>query len=112
MSTSESLSSSTTAVASSHKAESSSTMEDQRLQAEAAYRWGKTPSSGPTETDPARLPADHPVHKIPPETQEKMRKKGINPVLRAEMDEATKGQGKERRFWSKFGLTSTGPWMR
>ncbi|GJN73883.1 hypothetical protein PLICBS_007966 [Purpureocillium lilacinum] len=95
----------------------SATMQDQeerRLQAEAAYRWGKTPSSsgGPAETDPARLPVDHPVHKIPPETQEKMRKKGINPVLRAEMDEATKGQGKERGFWSRFGLTSTGSWRR
>ncbi|UNI24537.1 hypothetical protein JDV02_010273 [Purpureocillium takamizusanense] len=96
-----------------------STMQDEkdeaRLRAEAAYRWGKTPSSsggGPSETDPARLPANHPVHKIPPEKQDEMRSKGINPVLRAEMDEATKGQGKARGFWSKYGLTSTGPWMR
>ncbi|KAK2591328.1 hypothetical protein QQS21_010981 [Conoideocrella luteorostrata] len=88
------------------------TTEDQRLQAEAAYRWGKTPTGGPQESDPSKLPPDHPVHKIPLETQDKMRKKGINPVLRAEMDEATKGQGKEGNFWSKFGLNATGSWRK
>lgn len=87
------------------------TNEERRLAAEAAYRWGKTPSMGSVEEE-SKLRPDHPVHKIPLEKQEKLKKKGINPVLKAEMDEMTRGQGKERRFWSKFGLTSTGPWMR
>lgn len=59
-----------------------------------------------SSSDISKLPEDHPVHKIPPEKQEKMRKKGVNPVLKAEMDEAT-GKG----FWSKYSKTSMGPWM-
>jgi hypothetical protein len=51
------------------------------------------------------LPKDHPVHKIPVEEREKMRKKGVNPVLKAEMDE-TLGRSKEGKFWVKFGLNS------
>lgn len=74
-----------------------------------AQRWGVTPS-GPYESrTPADVPKDHPVHDIPPEKQEKMRKKGINPVLRAEMDEkCTKGKG----FWAKVaGAPGDGAWM-
>jgi hypothetical protein len=85
--------------------------EDERLRAEAAYRWGRTPPSHSAKDD-SKLPDDHPVHAISLEDQDKMRKKGIDPALKAEMDQLTKGQGKERSFWSKFGLTSTGPWMR
>lgn len=47
----------------------------------------------------------HPVHKIPVEKQIKMREKGVNPVLKAEMDEMMKGQG---GFWTKVGMTSFG----
>ncbi|KAJ5152079.1 hypothetical protein N7492_010374 [Penicillium capsulatum] len=55
------------------------------------YRWGITPSK-PYDPD-AKPGPDHPVHKIPAEKQEKMRAKGVNPVLKAEMDEAAKGEG-------------------
>ena len=43
--------------------------------------------------DDKEIGPDHPVHKIPLEKQEKMRKKGVNPVLKAEMDEAFKKKG-------------------
>lgn len=45
------------------------------------------------------------MHKIPLEKQEKMRKKGINPVLKAEMDERMKGEG---GFWTRVGMTAMG----
>lgn len=41
-----------------------------------------------------------------------MRQKGINPVLKAEMDEATKGGGKEKSFWSKYAMNALGRWTR
>lgn len=71
--------------------------------AAAAMKWGITPSK---PYDPNEEPGpDHPVHKIPLKKQEKMRKKGINPVLRAEMDECQKGEG---GFWGKVAQTSMG----
>lgn len=92
---------------------SSTSIIDDRLQAEAAYRWGITPSaSDKQESDPAKMPPDHPVHNIPQDKQEKMRQKGINPVLKAEMDELTNGSGKERGFWSKVALNFTGQWRK
>lgn len=71
-----------------------------------AYKWGI--SAKPY--DPNEKPGpDHPVHKIPLEEQEKMRKKGINPVLKAEMDPPTKEGG----FWRKVAQTSMGGgWIR
>lgn len=67
-----------------------------------AMKWGI--SAKPY--DPNEKPGpDHPVHKIPMEEQEKMRKKGINPVLKAEMDESKKGEG---GFWGKVAQTSMG----
>ncbi|KAJ5781299.1 hypothetical protein N7457_006459 [Penicillium paradoxum] len=67
-----------------------------------ALKWGITPSK---KYDPDKKPGpEHPVHKIPLEKQEKMRRKGIDPVLRAEMDEAVKGGG----FWRKVAQTSMG----
>ena len=59
-----------------------------------------------TGSDVSKLPDDHPVHRIPLKKQEKMRKKGVNPVLRAEMDAAT-----DNGFFSKWAKTSTGPWF-
>ena len=56
-------------------------------------------------SDVSKLPDDHPVHRIPPEKQAKMRNKGINPVLKAEMDAAT-----NNGFMSKWGKTSMGQW--
>ena len=41
-----------------------------------------------------------------------MRAAGVNPVLKAEMDQATKGRGKERAFWSKFGMNALGNWRQ
>ncbi|KAJ5463770.1 hypothetical protein N7475_008714 [Penicillium sp. IBT 31633x] len=67
-----------------------------------SYKWGITPSK-PYERDRKPGP-DHPVHKIPLEKQEKMRRKGIDPVLRAEMDAVTKEGG----FWRKVAQTSMG----
>ncbi|KAJ5085035.1 hypothetical protein N7532_009806 [Penicillium argentinense] len=76
--------------------------EERAAAAAAAMKWGITPKP----YDPNEKPGpDHPVHKIPLEKQEKMRKKGINPVLRAEMDESTKGEG---GFWRKVAQTSMG----
>lgn len=59
----------------------------------------------------ADLPPDHPVHSIPLEKQEKMRKKGINPILRAEMDQMMNSGSKSQKFVKKWGATSMGPWM-
>ncbi|KAJ5952089.1 uncharacterized protein N7479_010502 [Penicillium vulpinum] len=68
-----------------------------------ALKWGITPSK---PYDPNEKPGpDHPVHQIPLEKQEKMRKKGINPVLKAEIYQAQKGEG---GFWSKVAQTSFG----
>ncbi|KAJ5625296.1 hypothetical protein N7510_001605 [Penicillium lagena] len=65
--------------------------------------WGITPSE---EHKTAEKPGpDHPVHKIPLEKQEEMRRKGINPILKAEMDEGTKGEG---GFWRKVAGTALG----
>ncbi|KAM0262784.1 hypothetical protein ACHAQJ_001578 [Trichoderma viride] len=85
---------------------------NRQLAAQAGLKWGKTPSSHPEMNQPpSKLPDDHPVHKIPLEKQAKMRQKGINPVLRAEMDE-TMGKGQSGgTFWKKYGTTSMGPWM-
>lgn len=85
---------------------------DDREKANAAFRWGKTPSSREQGSDPAKMPPDHPVHRIPIEEQKHMRQKGINPVLKAEMDEATKGGGKEKSFWSKYAMNALGRWTR
>lgn len=65
----------------------------------------KAESISTTDSDLSKLPDDHPVHKIPLEKQAKMRKKGVNPVLKAEMDAAT-----NNGFWSKWAKTSMGPW--
>ncbi len=85
---------------------------DERAKAEAGYRWGKTPSSEKQGSEPSKMPPDHPVHNIPIEKQDLLRQKGINPVLKAEMDEATKGRGKERSFWSKYAMNALGRWTR
>lgn len=70
---------------------------------DVALKWGITPSK---PYDPNEKPGpDHPVHQIPLEKQEKMRKKGVNPVLKAEMDQGTKGEG---GFWRKVSQTSFG----
>lgn len=47
---------------------------------------------------------DHPVHRVSLAKREKMRARGVNPVLRAEMDEAKKKKG----FWSKIGSGTLG----
>ncbi|QKX63284.1 uncharacterized protein TRUGW13939_10453 [Talaromyces rugulosus] len=79
-----------------------------RKQVEAAafagLKWGITPKK---LHDRNAIPdPDHPVHKIPAEKQEKMRKKGINPVLYAEMNQ-NKLNGKGT-FWWKVSQTAMG----
>jgi hypothetical protein len=85
---------------------------NQQLAAQSGLKWGKTPSSYlETNQPPSKPPNDHPVHKIPLKKQDEMRRKGINPVLKAEMDEMM-GKGQSRgKFWKKYGTTSMGPWM-
>ncbi|KAJ5223666.1 hypothetical protein N7468_008208 [Penicillium chermesinum] len=89
----------------SHKSPSGSpeqSKDNSNAPADPAMKWGI--SAEPH--DPNRKPGpDHPVHQIPLEKQEKMRKKGINPVLKAEMDQASKGEG---GFWRKVAQTSMG----
>jgi hypothetical protein len=66
------------------------------------------PNAPKPEDDP-----NHPVHKVSAEEQEKMRKKGINPVLKAEMDEKVYNQGEGKGFWTKLGGTAMGGgWIR
>ncbi|KAF9891158.1 hypothetical protein FE257_005094 [Aspergillus nanangensis] len=77
-------------------------MQQQKPQPDPYGQWGITPSK---EARHDEVGKDHPVHKIPLAKQEKMRAKGVNPVLKAEMDEATKGKG---GFWAKLGMTSLG----
>lgn len=60
--------------------------------------------SRPYDSD-GKPSADHPIHQIPLEKQEKWRKKGIDPVLRAEMEQSGKGEG---GFWRKVAQTSMG----
>lgn len=82
-------------------------------QTSVAIRYGVTPEQ-PYERRPQdtqQLPLNHPVHKVPPEVQEKMRKKGINPVLRAEMDAAA-GKSEGKGFWVTWaGASGDGGWM-
>lgn len=85
--------------------------ENRELAAQSALRWGKTPSCTNMDRPLSELPEDHPVHKIPLKKQQKMRQKGINPVLKAEMDEAMGGEKSGGKFWKKYGTTSMGPWM-
>lgn len=84
---------------------------NRQLAAQAGLKWGKTPACSSMDQPLSKLPDGHPVHKIPLEQQEKMRQKGINPVLRAEMDEALGKGHPEGKFWKKHGTTSMGPWM-
>ncbi|KAH8422300.1 uncharacterized protein LDX57_000058 [Aspergillus melleus] len=77
---------------------------DKKPLPDPSYTWGITPTAEHMSTDPY-MDKNHPVHKIPLEKQEKMRKKGINPAAKAEMDEALKGEG---GFWAKFAGTSMG----
>lgn len=94
------------------------TTERQRQQiaaaAAAGAKWGVTPSKEardrqwPPESDPAKMPPDHPVHRVPAATIEKWRRKRINPVARAEMDATMAGAGREGRFWVKLGGTAMG----
>jgi hypothetical protein len=76
-------------------------------------KWSKEPvrtdSNAPRpEDDP-----NHPVHKISAEDQEKMRKKGINPALKAEMDEEVYKKGEGKGLWTKVAGTALGGgWIR
>lgn len=55
-----------------------------------------TPKTSTMTTEVPDLPDDHPVHKILPEKQAKMRSKGVDPVVKAEMDERFKGKHSHR----------------
>lgn len=54
--------------------------------ADSALRWGVSPGTGAKPGAKAHeMPPDHPVHKMSAAEQAKLVKKGINPVLKAEM---------------------------
>lgn len=80
----------------------------QKPRPEAAFKWGITPRHPPPgqrEKDPAKCPPDHPVHKYSQKQIEKMRKKGVNPVFKAELDQDmanSPGGG----FWNKVFIGS------
>lgn len=42
------------------------------------------------------------MHRLTPEEQDALRKKGINPVLKAEMDWAVTGNDGEKSKWKSF----------
>ena len=50
------------------------------------------------------MPPEHPVHKLSAEEQQKLIKKGVNPVLKAEMDHQFRydGDGKERKGFGGY----------
>lgn len=92
-----------------HKLSEKTNEQDSRqLAAQAGLKWGKTPK---IDEQPSELPDDHPVHKISLKEQEKMKQKGVNPVLKAEMDQAMGNGQSGGNFWKKYGTTSMGPWM-
>lgn len=67
------------------------------------YKWGKTPGpfSGTHRQEVYTLPPDHPVHRYSEEELTAMRKKRINPVLKAEMDAAVeKPNGRKSKLRS------------
>lgn len=81
-------------------------------------KWGKTPSNNPPSYTP-------PEDSYTPEQQaerEKLRSKGINPDLKAEMDSKVFGKGepvdgslkgKSKGFWSKVvGTAMGGGWIK
>jgi hypothetical protein len=76
-------------------------------------KWGKEPiRADPNASKPEDDP-NHPVHRISAEEQEKMRKKGINPVLKAEMDEGVYKKGEGKGLWTKVAGTALGGgWTR
>lgn len=74
--------------------------------AKAGLKWGITPKTNNDSKKNDPPGPDHPVHLIPAEEQEKMRKKGVNPVLYAEMNR-NKLEGKGT-FWSKVSQTAMG----
>lgn len=75
---------------------------------DVAAKWGVTPKDRPP-------PYSKPESEYSPEEQEqraKLRAKGVNPDLKAEIDAARKGN-KEGGFWSKVaGTSSGGGWIK
>ncbi|KAI9723104.1 MAG: hypothetical protein M1828_004352 [Chrysothrix sp. TS-e1954] len=62
---------------------------------------GSEPSRG-TAVDIHSLPPDHPVHKMSAGKVERLRRQGVDPALRAEMDEIARVRG-QVGFWSRRG---------
>ncbi|RJE23371.1 hypothetical protein PHISCL_04267, partial [Aspergillus sclerotialis] len=79
-----------------HKSNNRNT-EDQPTNKQHQQEESKVPFYPFTEEEIAKIKdPDHPVHSVPLEKREKWRAKGINPVLRAEMDERRRQNG---GFW-------------
>lgn len=78
---------------------------------DVAAKWGITPK----DKNDDQKPHNKSESEYSPEEREqraKLRAKGINPDLKAEMDAATKGS-KERSFWQKVaGTSSGGGWIK
>ncbi|KAL9056097.1 MAG: hypothetical protein Q9162_003160 [Coniocarpon cinnabarinum] len=74
-------------------------------------KWGITPKEGDDthRKSVAELPPDHPVHRWTPDEQAEMRNKGINPILKAEMDAAVSNEDGSKSKKKSF-LRSMGTW--
>lgn len=72
--------------------------EEKQSEPEAKCKWTLSSIREESHAKAMKDP-NHPVHKIPAEKQEKMRAKGVDPVLRAEMDAAPRSK---RGFWESF----------
>lgn len=74
---------------------------------DVAAKWGVTPKDRPPPY--SKPESDYSVEEQ--EKRAKLRAKGINPDLKAEMDAATKG--KEGGFWRKVaGTSGGGGWIK
>lgn len=81
-------------------------------------KWGKTPSNSP----PSYTPAESSYTPAEQAKREKLRAKGINPDLKAEMDSKVFGKGepvdgsekgKSKGFWNKVaGTAMGGGWIK
>jgi hypothetical protein len=73
-------------------------------------KWDRsTPNEAPSHTQFIEyLLPDHPVHKMSKEEQEKLRAKGVNPVLKAEMHDKVYKKGEGQGLWNNIARTTLG----
>lgn len=72
-----------------------------------ALKWGKSPSKSINDP-PDYTPSEDSYTPEEQSERAKLRAKGVNPDLKAEMDRKVYGKGKAGGFWSKVAGTATG----